>query len=142
MIYRKLTYRAKSIAVKAVSMMITFHPNMPMWNFYILLFVSNGSKKNCKNNGQLVKKENITMLCQENSHMYGVNSIEQLLKKTFAEVLQASKVLLNQNTLQFCISQLRYQGLFTMLFWQKSQHNGEQETFQLYIIMGLELGFL
>lgn len=82
------------------------------------------------------------MLCQENSHMYGVNSIEQLLKKTFAEVLQASKVLLNQNTLQFCISQLRYQGLFTMLFWQKSQHNGEQETFQLYIIMGLELGFL
>lgn len=58
MIYRELTYRAKSIAVKAVSMVITFHPNMPMWNFHILLFVTNGSKKNCKN-GSSVKKKNL-----------------------------------------------------------------------------------
>lgn len=47
--YRELTYRTKSIAVKAVSMVIPFHPNMTMWNFHILLFVSNGSKQNWKN---------------------------------------------------------------------------------------------
>lgn len=46
--YRELTYRTKSVAVKAVPMVIPFHPNMTVWNFHILLFVSNGSKQKWK----------------------------------------------------------------------------------------------
>lgn len=152
--YRESTYRTKSIAVKAVPMVISFHPNVTMWNFHILLFVSNGSKQNWKKwlvkkilktnkqttpkkpKNQNIKKNPQTQQCfVKKIHIFLGLEFDLAYNSASAYKLPPLKSFRlqecysSQNTQKFCMSWLHCQGLFTTLSCPKSQHKKGRRDF-------------
>lgn len=77
-----MAYRAKSIAVKAVSAMITLYPHVAMGNLYVFLFVAYGSKEKCNCTVSGIKKKNFSPQSKQPILIAFHNKTKEKLKHT------------------------------------------------------------